>query len=145
MSASARLFNCARCHALTIVCPACDRGQRYCSSGCSAIARRESLQRAARQYRSTRRGRHTNAERQRRYRERQRNKVTHHGSVTPAVPAVLPDTANEATEPVSVIRQTPCPVLHCHFCQRTCSSFLRRDFICSSSRPSSWRSSSHDP
>ena len=145
MTSSARLFNCARCNALTIVCRTCDRGQRYCSSKCRAKARRDSQRRATRKYQNTRRGRHANAERQQRYRERQRNKVTHQGSVDPSVSAVLPDRANKLTEPVSVVKRTPSSDLHCHFCHRTCSSFLRRDFICSSSRPSSWRRSTHDP
>lgn len=145
MTPSSRLFNCARCHALTIVCSACDRGQRYCPSTCRKQARRDSLRRAARRYQRTRRGRHANAERQRRHRERQRKKVTHQGSVALGSPAVLPARANKLTEPVSVIRQTTSAQMHCHFCHRTCSPFLRRDFLCSSSRPSAWRRAAHDP
>ena len=145
MTSSARLFNCACCHALTIVCSACDRGQRYCSSTCSAQARQDSQRKATRQYQNTRRGRHANAERQQRYRDRQRNKVTHQGSATPSSPAVLPDRANKLTEPVSVVKQALSADLYCHFCHRPCSSFLRRDFLCSSSRPSSWRRATYDP
>lgn len=145
MTSSSRLFNCARCHALRIICRECDHGQRYCPFTCCVQARRDSQRRAARRYQKTRRGRHVNAERQRRYRERQRKKVTHHGSLVPSVPVVLPARANKLTEPVSVVKQTLSQVLHCHFCQRPCSSFLRRDFLCSSSRRSAWRRSAHEP
>lgn len=144
MTSSARLFNCARCHALTIVCRSCDRGQRYCPSACRVQARRDSQRRASRQYQKTRRGRHANAERQRRYRERQRNKVTHQGSFDSGSPAVLPGRANKVADASSVVRQVKYPALHCHFCPKTYNSFLRRDFLCSSSRPSSWRRSTHE-
>lgn len=145
MTSSARLFNCARCHALTIVCRTCDRGQRYCPSTCRVQARLDSQRRASRQYQRTRRGQHANAERQRRYRERQRKKVTHQGSVDPSEPAVLPTRANKAANATPEVVQVNSPALHCHFCQKTFNSFLRRDFLCSSSRPSSWRRSTHEP
>ena len=145
MTSSARLFNCARCHALTIVCRACDRGQRYCPSTCRVQARLDSQRRATRQYQRTRRGRHANAERQRRYRERQRKKVTHQGSVAPSLPAVLPGRANKVADSSPVVVQVLYPALYCQFCLRTCSSFLRRDFLCSTSRRSEWHRSTHEP
>ena len=145
MSSSARLFNCARCHALTIVCRSCDRGQRYCPSTCRAQARLDSQRRAAREYQKTRRGRHANAQRQRRYRERQRNKVTHQGSVGIAAPAVLTNRANKVSEAGSVPGLVKYPALLCHFCLKRYNAFLRRDFLCSSSRPTSWRRPTHEP
>lgn len=145
MTSSARLFNCARCHALTIICRACDRGQRYCPSTCRVQARLESQRRASRLYQNTRRGRHANAERQRRYRERQRKNITHHGSTVPSQPVVLPDRAKEVTDSSPAMAQATYPALHCHFCKKSCSSFLRRDFLCSSSRRPTWRRSTHGP
>ena len=144
MTLSARLFNCARCHALTMVCRSCDRGQRYCPSTCRVQARLDSQRRASRQYQRTRRGRHANAQRQRRYRERQRNKVTHQGSVDTDESAVLPARANKVADVSRTVVQVHCPGLHCHFCLKAFNSFLRRDFLRSSSRPSSWRRSTHE-
>ena len=75
MNPSARLFNCARCHCQVIICRRCDRGQVYCAEGCADLARITSRRRAGKRYSTTRRGRHNNAERQRRFRVRQQDKV----------------------------------------------------------------------
>jgi TPP-dependent pyruvate/acetoin dehydrogenase alpha subunit len=88
MNPSARLFHCARCHCQVILCRHCDRGNVYCANGCADYARTTSLRRAAIRYRATRRGRHSNADRQRRFRARQQEKVTHQGS-PPIVGLVL--------------------------------------------------------
>ena len=85
MQNSSRLYHCCRCHAQVIICSHCDRGQRYCTGGCSADARASSLKRASKKYLSTRAGRFNNAARQARFRERKKQKVTHHGS-SPVVP-----------------------------------------------------------
>ena len=143
MTSSARLFNCARCHALTIICRACDRGHRYCSSNCGAQARRDSQNRSTAQYQKTRRGQHANAQRQRRYRERQRKKVTHQGSVDIALPAVLPARTKKVADVSCAVVLVKYPALHCHFCLKAYNGFLRRDFLRSSSRASSWRGSTH--
>jgi hypothetical protein len=134
MCASARLFQCYRCFAQTFICRLCDRGNRYCSSACSKQARRDSHNRANRKYAQTRKGKHNNAERQRRYRERQRQKVTDQGSPpeaalvsrpllvnTPVLRAFLPVVA----QPLSRI---------CHFCSAGISDFVRSDFLQHSSR-----------
>jgi len=81
MNPSARLFHCARCHCQVIVCRHCDHGNVYCANGCAVDARTTSLRRAAKRYRSTRRGRHSNADRQRRFRARQREKVPKVGAL----------------------------------------------------------------
>ena len=88
MEPSARLFQCARCYAQVILCRACDRGQVYCGNGCASAARWASLGRAGARYRGTRRGRHNNAERQRRFRARHQKRV-HSGCVPVAVAVVL--------------------------------------------------------
>ena len=133
MEPSARLFHCARCHAQVILCRACDRGHVYCRSGCAAAARRESLRRAGARYRGTRRGRHNNAERQRRFRARQ-PKVTHQGSASVATAAVL---AVTEPPPGSLSSAGPEPgrgTCFCHRCARPISPFLRRDFLRSTAR-----------
>ncbi len=128
MKNSARLFNCARCHRQVKICRCCDRGNRYCGKPCSQPARRESLRAAGRRYQESRRGQFRHAERQRRYRSRQR-KMTHQGS--PPLPRndVLspePKVAGTHSEPLPVIRTQG---MRCYFCNRTCSPFMRLDFL----------------
>ena len=124
MPATGRLFVCARCRVQVIVCRRCDRGQIYCDGDCSQLARQANLREAAQRYRRSRHGRLAHAERMRRYRSRQ-NKVTHHGSASPAADALLAPTSttSAATTPVS-ITAAPVPE-HCHFCQCVCSAFVR--------------------
>ena len=81
MCRSARHYYCCHCQAQVIICSSCDPGHRYCTQGCAAIARSDSLQRAGKKYQLTRAGRFNNADRQQRYRERQKQKVTHRGSL----------------------------------------------------------------
>ena len=75
---SHRLFLCGRCRRLVELCSRCDRGNHYCSPECAAAQRRDSVRRAAKIYQRTQRGAEKHAERQRRYRARQRI-VTHQG------------------------------------------------------------------
>ena len=97
---AARRFLCARCRTPVLVCSACDRGQIYCASGCSAVARRQSQRAAAQRYQRTRCGRFMHAARTRRWRERQAvltslsptspaQSVTHQGSQLAPPDAVL--------------------------------------------------------
>ena len=131
MQNTARLFHCARCRTQVLICRRCDRGNIYCGSRCSQQSRRDSLREAARRYQRTRRGRFTHAERQRRYRQRPQ-KVTHQGS------APIADHDSLSPESRTAIRQSPGspPIpsqgLHCHFCRRPCSAFVRLDFLHSS-------------
>lgn len=81
MKTSSRKYQCLRCHTLVIICHRCDRGQRYCTHGCSEKARKTSTKRASKKYQATRRGRFNNAARQQRYRNQIRQKVTHHSSL----------------------------------------------------------------
>ena len=124
MENTARLYNCARCHCLVIICSHCDRGNIYCDKGCALAARRESLRAAGTRYQRTRRGRFKHAERQRHYRSRSK-KVTHQGS--PETPSNDPLTIRSEA-PTSVV-DVEDEAIRCHFCGRLCGDFLRRDYL----------------
>lgn len=133
MELSARLYNCVRCHVQVIICSYCDRNNIYCGSACSRAARIRSCCFASQRYQKSLRGRHQHAKRQRRYRARQKNKVTHQPSPVLPPRVVLPAKPNER---VSATTQEN---LHCYFCEKCCSPFLRRDYLRHSSpRSSSW-------
>ncbi len=124
---SSRLYHCCRCHTQIIICTRCDRGQRYCKGGCAGIARVESLKRACQKYQSSRAGRFNNAARQQRYRQQERQKVTHQGST----PKRLHDLLKTQ---LTRLKETPKPLLpsttiHCHFCGEVVEPFLRHDFV----------------
>ena len=129
MNPSARLFHCARCHCQIILCRYCDRGNVYCANGCADQARSESLRRAAKRYRSTRRGRHNNADRQRRFRARRREKVTHQGSPAVVGLVLLLFVCNALESHQQDERPSTQTALYCHLCQRECDPFLRRGFL----------------
>jgi hypothetical protein len=80
-----RLYNCARCAEQVHICRRCDRGNQYCAGECAQIRRRESLQRAGERYQRSYRGACAHAARQRAWRERQTQEVTHHGSLSSAL------------------------------------------------------------
>lgn len=67
---SARVFTCARCGVLVVVCTRCDRGQIYCAGDCREIRRNETERRAASKYQATPNGALKHAKRQERYRQR---------------------------------------------------------------------------
>ena len=121
MEANARLYNCAKCHSQVIICSRCDRGNIYCPT-CSQSARSQSLKAAGQRYQKTTAGRHKHAERQKRYRERLRNKVTHQGS--PLLPSndLLPKLPYEHKNGVA-------EQIICHFCGNNCSGFMRYRFL----------------
>ena len=129
MCVSARLYNCARCHCQVTICRYRDRGNLYCGGACAGKARKESLRRSSASYQSSRRGRAANARRQTRFRQRQREKVTHQSS--------SPDTPDDLL-PIDQDNQPRChsvenvPVeagIYCHFCHRACDAFLRNRFL----------------
>jgi len=127
MENTARLYHCARCHRQVVICRQCDRGNIYCPDGCAEEARRTSLRAAGCRYQQTRRGRLKHAERQRRYRARTQ-KVTHQGSLV--VSADDPLSADpERPAPSNEVGSAPAGAIHCHFCRRACSPFLRQDFL----------------
>lgn len=127
MCRSARLYHCCRCHAQVIICSACDHGQRYCTRGCAAHARSTSQRRAGKKYQSTRTGRFNNADRQKRYRARQKQKVTHQGSPLVTSRDVL---KNKRREPEKAEQQNQMDSnLRCHHCRVVCDPFLRPNFL----------------
>ena len=127
MPGSSRLYHCCRCQAQVIICSRCDRGQRYCAGSCSHEARSASLKRASKNYQSSRSGRFNNAARQRRYRARQKQKVTHQGSPVLRTRDLL---KNKATRSASHPKQgQSCTTIRCHHCGVVCGPFLRHDFL----------------
>ena len=95
---------CVRCGCQVVVCGYCDRGQIYCDGDCSRQARRQTLHGAGRRWQRTPHGRRMHAARMARYRARQREIVTHHGSPPPALGDQLASDAtvvprNDASEP----------------------------------------------
>ena len=75
--ATYRLYHCCRCGMQVCICAQCDCGNLYCPGDCAELARRESVRRAGARYQRTLRGARRHAERQRRYRQRRRQGVTH--------------------------------------------------------------------
>lgn len=132
MEPVARLYLCVRCQCQVMICSDCDRGNIYCGPVCSRAARACSRRRTAHVYQKSLRGRHQHAERQRRYRQRQTEKVTHQGSLNESFTDLLPhEPVNEAEKPSTMLT-------HCHFCGKSCSSFVRRLFLEHRSR-NRWR------
>ena len=126
MQSTGRLYSCQRCRTQVIICSRCDRGQRYCDSACAQNARAISLKRAAKKHQSSRTGRFNNAARQRRFRQRLKQKVTHHGSLT----LVLRDLLKNKLERPQIV-QKPMSIddtLFCCHCGSACQPFLRQDF-----------------
>jgi hypothetical protein len=142
-----RQFSCARCHRQVAICPACDRGQRYCGSVCSQQARRDSLHRAGRRYQQTPAGRHARARRQARYRERQRalaaektrsdeevsasrtpvsEKVTHQSSPPAEEGGRLELPRAKGPRQVENSSEDTQKSVSCHFCGRLCRPVIRR-------------------
>lgn len=132
MKPSARLFHCARCHRQVWICSHCDYGNRYCGSNCSQPARRESLGRARGKYQSSRKGRAANANRQARFRQRQREqnkKVTHQGSTVIALCDSLRRSLTLASKSRSEQAIAPTIGIYCHVCGCDCDPFMRRHFL----------------
>lgn len=128
--ASGRLYLCARCRHQVIICSCCDRGQIYCSSGCAQQARRRTLQQAGRRYQASRRGRLMHAARMSRWRVRQDNKVTHHGSPAAVVGDLLAPAALTITRDAAAPTDQPrLSGPQCSWCGRSCLALLRQGFL----------------
>ncbi len=127
MPNSARLYHCCRCNTQVIICSQCDRGNRYCAGECAGDARSDALKRASKKYQSTRAGRFNNAARQKYYRERQKQIVTHQGSPLVTSHVVL-KAQSYGPEKVEKYAQNG-RHLFCHHCGAVCEPFLRQDFL----------------
>lgn len=138
MCVSARLFQCARCLTQTLICRRCDRGHQYCSFVCSSKAKRDSHRRANQKYAKTRKGKHHNAQRQRRYRARQSQKVTDQGSSErrPLVSSGKWMTSPTLMDVLALIRQPWYRI--CHFCFIRISDYIRNDFLHRQMSPPPW-------
>ena len=103
---------------------------------CQAVerARKESLRRAGALYRLTPWGRHNNAARQGRFRARQKEKVTHQGSLPILALGLLLLAVNAQESALQRDRDTTKTAIYCHVCQRECAPFLRNRFLRPSER-----------
>lgn len=142
MPVSSRLYSCCRCHAQVIICSRCDRGQRYCAGECRHEARAESTKRATQKYQSTRAGRSKNADRQHRFRQRNKQKVTHQGSAPKRLHDLLKTRLTEIKKSQKSLFSSG--AVHCHYCGGVCEPFLRHDFL-HSSRFKPFLSNNHQP
>jgi hypothetical protein len=113
---SLRFVACARlaCGQVFFLCAGCDRGQRYCCRTCAADARRATLLAAGRRYQASHDGRRAHADRQRRYRERRGEKVTHHRRADPGAAAKVraPPATSAMEAPASTGVEVPTNVVH---------------------------------
>jgi hypothetical protein len=129
---SHRLYSCARCAVQVHICRRCDRGNIYCARACAALRRRESLSRAGQRYQLSLRGACRHAARQRTWRARQAQKVTHQGSPAAAAPVTVVAACldrprlldHDQTAPVAP-RALPRSAPRCSFCARVLSGFAR--------------------
>ena len=78
-------LKCPVCESFFIICSSFFRGHRHCSSACSLISRKRSVNGSGSRYQNSFEGRKKHAQRQMKYRLKQasKNKVTHHSSVRP--------------------------------------------------------------
>lgn len=136
MEKPARLFNCARCQCQVIICSCCDRGNIYCSPDCSKSARRKSVKNAGKRYQNSRRGKLRHAKRQQSYRQREKIKVTHQGSIEFLTNDLLPLSS------ITLTKEPDAGEFRCHFCGRRCSGYLRLGFLGKYSRDENYLSSS---
>lgn len=72
LASSYRQFQCQRCFVSVAICRWCDRGDIYCSDKCSKAMRKETQNRASRNYQNTPAGKLNHASRERHYKARQK-------------------------------------------------------------------------
>lgn len=130
MTTSTRLFNCLRCHQQVMLCQSCDHGQRYCAGQCRYKARKTSLKRANQKYQNSLKGRFNNAERQSRFRRRQKQKekiVTDQGSPSTPSHDLL---SSKLCVPENTLKRSSNTVkFTCHFCGAVAGPFFRVRFL----------------
>lgn len=128
--ATGRLYPCARCGVLVVICSCCDRGNIYCEQGCAEESRRSKQRAAGRRYQRTRNGRRNHAARAGAYRARQKN-VTHRGSPPQQIGDVLPERSGIRSPAAGSWRYLPrVRRRRCHWCGRPLlSPLLRTEFL----------------
>ncbi len=126
-----RLYSCRRCAQQVRICRRCDHGHQYCTGECARIRRRESLRRAAQRYQQSYRGACRHAARQRAWRTRCAQKVTHQGSLSRVAAPIVAATSTtiEGTYAESACAR-PLPPRdrarpRCCFCGRRLARFAR--------------------
>lgn len=122
MEANARLYNCASCRSQTIICSCCDRGNIYCCTKCSRLARQQSLRAAGQRYQNSFQGKLKHAARQKCYRYRLKNFVTHH-------PSPISSNNDLLSPQPSKHKQRIARPMVCHFCGNNCAQFIRLRFL----------------
>lgn len=126
MKHAPRLYSCSFCLQQVVICSHCDRGNIYCSPICALTARQKYCKASNKRYQQTLNGRFNNALRQKRFRARQTNKVTDHGSQATDKNALLQEAKNSATK--NVIKQD-LGDMKCDFCNKSVLHWLRNDFL----------------
>jgi hypothetical protein len=163
-----RMFRCARCHSLVLLCSRCDRGQIYCGRTCSGVARGSARRAAQARYQRSLRGRQCHAARQHRWRRRCRlrhqrpaalpgvNTVTHQGSPQPSVAAPLvactplgpaaglTSLCTPAPEVLPHGTATP-PAMQCRRCGAALVAWARQGFLRRSPPPQPAKHHDHSP
>lgn len=126
-----RLYHCCRCGMQVCICAQCDCGNLYCPGECAEAARRESVRRAGARYQRTFHGARRHADRQRRYRERQKLEVTHHAFPLMRTQCSVSRHPVIASDSIDVDFEEPpwrpirLPQTHCAFCGRPLPAFAR--------------------
>lgn len=145
---SYRLYSCRGCARQVRICGPCDRGNRYCADGCAQIRRRETRCRAAERYQQSYRGALKHAARQRAWRGREQQKVTHQGSLAGAAALIVVSSSTitptqephgetagiTAPLPVGMRRAHPHVCFHhtaprCCFCGCVLAPFARQGWL----------------
>jgi len=135
-----RLFNCQRCQRQVRICRRCDHGNVYCSEDCSRLARRQCVRDAGARYQKKPHGAQLHAARQKNFRKRQKEKLTHHRSPpetppekkkvthhrfpTKTPPAKVANKVNQENGDEELVNQAP-DVVRCDFCKRPLVPFAR--------------------
>jgi len=113
-----------------MVCQQCDTGQRYCAQECRRHARKDALKRAQIKYQNSRKGRLNNAQRQRRFRQRQK--------ISPEIVTHQTSPSRPTSDLLRAKRATPKIPRHkpkipgdnvCHFCGGRCGPLFRVGFL----------------
>jgi hypothetical protein len=123
-----RKYGCLKCNSLVIICRHCDHGNIYCKQ-CAPVMYLIARRRANTRYQKTYQGRINHAARQKRYRERLKQKVTHQGSQARSLRDLLVNKRNCVEVTFKVENKPYTKDIFCHCCNKMCSPFLRDDWL----------------